>query len=131
MDKKSPDLGKLLDGVPPVWEHEVRYEVLKSSGSTPSDGTNEDNNTLRAQRTASVIQFLDAFEEASVKFPAHRHLIGDTKAKAKRRDRYFWPGMLLSDYDWSENGVIASARQIQSEYKMAKEIDHEIRAACW
>ena len=24
--------------------------------------------------------------------------------------------MLLSDYDWSENGVIASARQIQSEY---------------
>ena len=23
---------------------------------------------------------------------------------------------LLSDYDWSENGVIASARQIQSEY---------------
>jgi hypothetical protein len=24
--------------------------------------------------------------------------------------------MLLSDYDWSENGVIATARQIQSEY---------------
>ena len=115
-DKRSPDLGKLLDGVPPVWEHEVRYEVLKSSGSTPSDGSNEDNNTLRAQRVASVVQFLDAFEEASVKFPAHRHLVGDTKVKAKRRDRYFWPGMLLSDYDWSENGVIANARQIQSEY---------------
>ena len=49
-------------------------------------------------------------------FPAHRHLVGDAKAKAKQRDRGFWPGMLLSDYDWSENGVIANARQIQLEY---------------
>ena len=115
-DKKSPDCGKLLDGVSAVWEHDVRYEVLKSSGSTPSDGSSEDKETLRAQRIGSVIQFLDAFEEASTKFPAHRHLVGDAKAKARRRDRYFWPGMLLSDYDWSENGVIANARQIQSEY---------------
>ena len=116
MEKESNDLGKLLDGVQPVWEHEVRYEVLKSSGSTPSDGSNEDKDTLRARCVAPVVRFLDTFEEASVKFPAHRHLIGDTKAKARRRDRYFWPGMLLSDYDWSENGVIANARQIQSEY---------------
>ena len=116
MEKESNDLGKLLDGVPPVWEHEVRYEVLKSSGSTPSDGSNEDKDTLRARCVAPVVRFLDTFEEASVKFPAHRHLIGDTKAKARRRDRFFWPGMLLSDYDWSENGVIAYARQIQSEY---------------
>ena len=115
-DKQSPDLGELCDGVPPVWEHEVRYEVLKSSGSTPSDGSNEDKDTLRSRRTASVIKFLDAFEEASVKFPAHRHLIGDAKAKALRLLRNFWPGMLLSDYDWSENGVIDAARQIQSEY---------------
>jgi hypothetical protein len=116
MDKKSADLGKLLDGVPPVWEHEVRYEVLKSSGSTPSDGSSEDKETLRAQHIASVIQFLDAFQEASIKFPTHRNLIGDAKAKAMQLARYFWPGMLLSDYDWSENGVIANARQIQSEY---------------
>lgn len=115
-EKASPDCGKLLDGVSALWEHEVRYEVLKSSGSTPSDGSNEDKETLRAQRVGTVIQFLDAFEEASVKFPAHRHLIGDAKAKARRRERYFWPGMLLSDYDWSENGVINNARQIQSEY---------------
>jgi len=115
-DKKSSDCGKLLDGIPAIWEHDVRYEVLKSSGSTPSDGSSEDKETLRSQRVASVIQFLDAFEEASTKFPAHRNLIVDAKAKARRRERYFWPGMLLSDYDWSENGVIANARQIQSEY---------------
>ena len=117
MDKKSPKHGELLDGVPTVWEQEVRYEVLKSSGLTPSDGSNtEEKETLRAQRTSSLVEFLDAFEEASVKFPAHRHLVGDAKAKAMQRDRGFWPGMLLSDYDWSENGVIGSARQIQSEY---------------
>jgi hypothetical protein len=33
-----------------------------------------------------------------------------------QRDRYCWPGMLLSDYDWSENGVIEPKYQIQSEY---------------
>eukprot|EP00966_Prymnesium_polylepis_P029538 686375-Prymnesium_polylepis.2 len=27
-----------------------------------------------------------------------------------------WLGMLLSDYDWAENGVLELARQIQSEY---------------
>lgn len=103
--------------MPAVWEQEVRYEVLKSSGSTPSDGSNtEDRETLRAQRTSSLVEFLDAFEEASAKFPAHRHLVGDAKAKATQLLHHFWPGMLLSDYDWSENGVIASARQIQSEY---------------
>ena len=90
---------------------------FKSSGSTPSDGSNtEEKDSLRAQRTSSVVDFLDAFEEASAKFPKPRHLVGDTKAKAKQRDQNFWPGMLLSDYDWSENGIIALARQIQSEY---------------
>lgn len=28
----------------------------------------------------------------------------------------YWIGMLLSDDDWSENGVITTARQIQSGY---------------
>ena len=52
----------------------------------------------------------------SSKFPAHRHLVGAAKAAALQRDRGFTPGMLLSDYDWSENGVILGARQVQSEY---------------
>ena len=90
--------------------------MLSVASGGCSDGSNEDKETLRAQHVASVIQFLDAFQEASIKFPTHRNLIGDAKAKARRLARYFWPGMLLSDYDWSENGVIANARQIQSEY---------------
>ena len=35
-------------------------------------------------------------------------------AKACRQNA--WLGMLLSDYDWAENGVLELARQIQSEY---------------
>ena len=141
MRPKIVNDNQLLEGVSPIWSQELRYEVLKSSGSKPSDGSSlDDRDTLRSQRTAMVVDFLDAFEAASVKFPAHRHLVGDAKAKArappqqprsprlplsshhphscqaKQRDQNFWPGMLLSDYDWSENGIIAHARQIQSEY---------------
>lgn len=108
---------KVRDGVPAVWQSKLRYEVLKSGSSTPSDGSAADEKeTLRERKEATIINFLDAFEKACIKFPAHRHLVGASKAAALQRDRNFWIGMLVSDYDWSENGVIASARQIQSEY---------------
>ena len=77
--------GKLQPGVSSAWEQEVRYEVIKSSKSTPSDGSSiEDKDTLRERRTATVIEFLDAFEDASKKFPAHRHLVVDAKNKVRR-----------------------------------------------
>lgn len=107
----------LLDGVSNVWETCIRWETLRSSTNTPSDGSNTDEKeTLRAQRSGTIIEFLDKFEEISAQFPAHRHLVCDAKAKALRRFRYCWPGMLLSDYDWSENGIINPKYQIQSEY---------------
>lgn len=108
--------GAIRDGVSPVWSQQVRWETLKSSGSAPDSAFSDEKETLRAQRVGTVIQFLDAFETASVQFPAHRHLVWDAKVKAHQRDRYCWPGMLLSDYDWSENGIITPSRQIQSEY---------------
>jgi hypothetical protein len=54
--------------------------------------------------------------QVSAQFPEHRALITSTKKAALQLHRHAWPGMLLSYYDWSENGVIATARQIQSEY---------------
>lgn len=107
----------LLDGVASVWGHEIRWETLKSSSSTPSGGTDGDgSDTLRAQKRGSVVDFLDAFEAVCAKFPAHRHLVLDAKEKAGQVLRNLWPGMLLGNYDWSENGVITPDRQIQSEY---------------
>lgn len=107
---------KLFDGVSSIWEHEVRWETLQSSGSTPSSGSSDDAESLRARKEGTIIDLLDAFESASIKFPAHRQLVLDCKAKSVDRLRNFRPGMLLSDYDWSENGVITPDRQIQSEY---------------
>ena len=37
MDTNSPDCGTVLDGTPACWLQEVRYEVLQSGGSTPSN----------------------------------------------------------------------------------------------
>ena len=75
--------------------------VRRRCGSTPSDGSNtNDKDTLRVLKEATVIEFLDEFEKTSVKFPAHRHLVGAAKVAALQRDRNFSPGMLLSDYDW-------------------------------
>ena len=62
------------------------------------------------------MEFLDEFERASLKFPAHRELVAAAKKAAKQLRQNVWPGMLMADYDWSENGLIAAARQIQSEY---------------
>lgn len=96
---------------------QVRWETLKGSSSTPSDGSpEEDKNTLRVYKTGTIVDFLDAFEKVSTKFPAHRHLVVDTKVKAQHFLHYFRPGMLLSNFDWSEKGVITPDRQIQSEY---------------
>lgn len=96
---------------------QIRWETLKGSSSTPSDGsTEEDKNNLRVYKTGTMVDFLDAFEKVSNKFPAHLHLVVDTKVKALRFLHYFWPGMLLSNYDWSEKGIITPDRQIQSEY---------------
>jgi hypothetical protein len=109
--------GKLMNNVAPAWQSTVRWETLKSATKEPSNGSNEDENeTLRARRSGTVIEFLDEFERLSVKIPAHRELIGAAKAAAAEFMRNFSPGMLISNYDWSENGLIASARQIQSEY---------------
>lgn len=109
--------GQLCDGTHRHWQSRIRYEVLRSGGSTPSDGSNSDEKeALRERREASVIEFLDDFLKSSAKFPAHRQLIRASKAAALARERNAWIGMLLSDYDWSENGVIMTARQIQSEY---------------
>lgn len=108
--------GQLQDGASQLWQSSIRYEVLRSS-SSPADGsTLSDKEDLRERKEASIIEFLDEFKRISHAFPAHRQLVHAAKTAAIQRDRNFWPGMLLSDYDWSENGVIASARQIQSEY---------------
>ena len=99
-------------------EFSEKHAVSRLVGAPPGYvGYDEGGQLTEAvRRRPYSVLLLDEFEKASVKFPGHRQLVGAAKAAALQRDRNFWIGMLLSDYDWSENGVIAAARQIQSEY---------------
>lgn len=111
--------GKLREGSLPVWQHKIRYEVLRSgSSSSPSDGSPQsEKESLRERKEATVVEFFDAFQKASVAFPAHRPLVRAAKAAALQRDRNFWPGMLLSDYDWSENGKRTESSPLLAKFK--------------
>lgn len=109
--------GKLKQGISPVWQSTMKWETLKSGKSTPSDGSAADEKDgLRERKEGTLIQFLDDFQAVSMKFPAHKYLVADVRRATTQRDQNFWPGMLLANYDWSENGTILNAIQIQSEY---------------
>ena len=116
--------GKLLLGISPVWQSELRWETLKTAADRPAQerpgeanvGAEQHDPSLRAQRRGTMVEFLDEFERASIKFPGHRELVVAAKKAAKQLKENCWLGMLMADYDWSENGLIAAARQIQSEY---------------
>ena len=79
-------------------------------------GSSQQDDSLRCQRRGTLVEFFDEFERASLKFPAHREMVIASKRAAKQLRENVWPGMLFADYDWAENGLIAAARQIQSEY---------------
>ena len=118
--------GKLQLGISPVWQSLLRWETLKTAADRPqqermTEGsapgvTEQQDASLRAQRRGTLVEFLDEFERMSLKFPAHRELVVASKKAAKQLRENCWLGMLMADYDWSENGLIAAARQIQSEY---------------
>ena len=91
----------------------------RPAADRPAEGTGRNeqaDDSLRVQRRGTIVEFIDEFERASLKFPAHRELVGAAKKAAKLLRQNCWPGMLLADYDWAENGLISAARQIQSEY---------------
>ena len=116
--------GKLVHGVTPVWQTELRWETFKTAADRPAQDrpleggapSQQQDESLRVQRRGTLVEFLDEFERATLKFPAHRELVAAAKKAAKMLRQNCWPGMLMADYDWSENGLIAAARQIQSEY---------------
>ena len=71
---------------------------------------------MRERKEATIIDLLDEFQLKTVGYPGHRELVLQVKQAALQFHRTRVPGMLGSNYDWSENGLIGTARQIQSEY---------------
>ena len=120
----GPNQGKLKPGLPAAWHHQLRWERLaKGAGKEkPAEGSKEAQQAsakepLRETVHGSVVALLDEFENRiSKKAVMHRRVRLDTAMAAKALRQNAWLGMLLSDYDWAENGVLELARQIQSEY---------------
>ena len=123
VEYSGPNKGALKADAPLPWRHELRWERLKKGASKekPADGSKEADASgkepLRETVRGNAIQLLDEFEERmSKKAVGHRRVQLDTAAAARACRQNAWLGMLLSDYDWAENGVLELARQIQSEY---------------
>ena len=123
VEYSGPNKGALKADAPLPWRHELRWERLKKGASKekPADGSKEADASgkepLRETVRGNAVQLLDEFEERmSKKAVGHRRVQLDTAAAARACRQNAWLGMLLSDYDWAENGVLELARQIQSEY---------------
>ena len=119
----GPD-GNILPNAPALWKTVIRWERMKSGkggASTAVEGSQHSENggkeALRQERQGSIAAFFDEFaERVARKAVKHRHTRLRAAMAAKECRQNLWPLMLLSDYDWAENGVLELARQIQSEY---------------
>ena len=70
----------------------------------------------------TLLDLLDEFEiRVMRKWPFHRHTLTNQKQADTQRRQNVWPGWLELNSDWSENGTILSAREIQSEYWKLKQ----------
>lgn len=112
--------GDLKQGISPVWLKEVQWERFKTE--KPAAGsTSTEKETLRSDRAGTIIDFLDEFEPVFNKYAYHRYILERTRESNLQFERSAMPGMLKLDVDWAENYTMMHAREIQSEYWMAKQ----------
>ncbi len=108
--------GQLCDGMDPIWFKQVRWSRYKTE--TDSDG----KQTLRGERSGTIMEFLDEFESVCNKYVYHRYILHRTRLSNTQFDRIARPGMLKLDVDWAENYTMLHAREIQSEYWLMKQV---------
>ena len=113
--------GKLKPGVDKVWLTKIKWERIKSC-AVPGTGeqgvpASEQKEMLRQRVEGTIIELLDEFEsKVMAKYPFHRQTLIKQKEAAQQCEDNLSPGVLDADSDHSENGIIANAREIQSEY---------------
>ena len=108
--------GELKEGANPVWLKQVQWSRYKTEKD--ADG----KQTMRGDRTGTVIEFLDELEQVYSKYVYHRYILHRTRASNTEFDRNATPGMLKLDVDWAENYTMLHAREIQSEYWLMKQV---------
>ena len=100
----------------------MKWERIKSGVKTPgiSDeavGQSPEKEMMRQKCEGTIIDLLDEFESKVMKkYPLHRQTLIKQKAADQQREDNLPPCVLDVDSDHSENGPIANAREIQSEY---------------
>lgn len=103
--------GKLKPDVSPIWMQWVQWSRIKSGG----DGSNKEDD-LRQTREGAIIQLLDEFEPVQKHHIRHSFHIEQSKAAEGEYSRNCIPGMIDCKSDYSENGSLEKAKQLQSEY---------------
>jgi hypothetical protein len=83
-------------------------DLIEGSEDGSDAGGDDDDERRQIQTSAS--------RWIPKKAVVHRRVRLDMVMAAKACQQNAWVGMLLSKYDWAENGVLELARQIQSEY---------------
>ena len=116
--------GKLKPGADKVWLTKVKWERIKSSAKANTTGEPpkpDEKEMLRERCEGTIIDLLDEFEKHVMpKYPFHRQTLNIQKQADQQREDNLPPLVLDVDSDHSENGTIANAREIQSEYWVAK-----------
>ena len=112
--------GKLKPGADNVWLTKIKWERIKSSAKANTTGQPpkpDEKEMLRERCEGTIIDLLDEFEKHVMpKYPFHRQTLIIQRQADQQRDDNLPPLVLDVDSDHSENGTIANAREIQSEY---------------
>jgi hypothetical protein len=104
---------ELAAGASPLWLSTIEYSTVKPSGANSHAN---DENALRYNVTATVVEFLDELMGVARNWVPHRYHLVQAKLAAQELNDNATPGMLVIDSDWSENGDLSPREQMQSEY---------------
>jgi hypothetical protein len=125
--------GHMRADAAPEWSMQIKWDTYTSTSSespaAPWDGDGDadptpsaDKEPMRQQRTATLVDFFDEFEQLPArKFVEHRRILSELKRGSQQLHELLAPGWLILDVDWSENCTLVGQREIQSEYWTTKQ----------
>mmetsp|Transcript_38778 Transcript_38778/g.95860 ORF Transcript_38778/g.95860 Transcript_38778/m.95860 type:complete len:983 (+) Transcript_38778:493-3441(+) len=125
--------GHMRADAAPEWSTQIKWDTYTSTSSespaAPWDGDGDadptpsgDKEPMRQQRTATLVDFFDEFEQLPArKFVEHRRILSELKRGSQQLHELLAPGWLILDVDWSENCTLVGQREIQSEYWTTKQ----------
>jgi hypothetical protein len=128
LKKNAEGEEELINGVDPLWGHQLTWDTLKPGGDEPHGSTGDD---LRFSVTGTVTAFLDCFEAVQDNWTPHRFHTVQAKMAERELEQNMTPAQVKDDSDWSENGEIVLKDQMQAEYWHTKYYSLLISITCF